>query len=74
MFFSHTDHVVQHLLTRLGLSSVSTLLAIVTSLTLGIQRGFSNLVLGDLVDLVFLALWAVGTDLLGEVNLWQSTC
>lgn len=59
------------LLTGLGLSSVSTLFAIVSPLTLCIQGGLTDLVLGHLVNLVLLAFRAVSTDLLWKVDLYM---
>ena len=56
---------------RLGLSSVTGLLSIVTTLSLGEERGLSSLVLGDLVLGVLLAslALAVGLTGLGDVDL-----
>jgi hypothetical protein len=55
----------------LGLTSVTGLLAVITTLTLGEQRGLSCLVLGDLVLGVLLAVLAlaVGSAGLGNVDL-----
>jgi hypothetical protein len=55
----------------LGLTTVTALLAVVTALTLSVQRGLSSLVLGDLVLgvlVAFLAL-AVGPAGFGNVDL-----
>ena len=57
---------------RLGLTTVTGLLAVVTALTLGEEGGLSGLVLGDLVLSVLAALLdlAVGVARLGNVDLW----
>jgi hypothetical protein len=56
---------------RLGLTTITGLLAVVSSLTLGEQRGLASLVLGDLVLGVLAALLAlaVGVAGLGNVDL-----
>lgn len=56
---------------RLGLTTVTGLLSVVTSLTLREQRGLASLVLGDLVLGVLAALLslAVGVSGLGNVDL-----
>ncbi len=56
---------------RLGLTTVTALLAIVTALSLGEERGLASLVLGDLVLGVLAALpaLAVGVSGLGNVDL-----
>jgi len=56
---------------RLGLTSVTGLLAVITTLSLGEKRSFSCLVLGDLVLGVLLAVLAlaVGSAGLGYVDL-----
>jgi hypothetical protein len=61
---------------RLGLTTVTGLLAVVSSLTLGEQGGLSSLVLGDLVLGVLAALLAlaVGVTGLGNVDLWDPAC
>jgi hypothetical protein len=61
---------------RLGLTTVTGLLAVVSSLTLGEQGGLSSLVLGDLVLGVLAALLAlaVGVTGLGNVDLWDPEC
>ena len=55
---------------RLGLTTKTLLLSVVTSLTLSLEGSLTNLVLGDLVLLVRLALSVitVGVDLLWEVD------
>lgn len=56
---------------RLGLTTITLLLSVVTSLTLSLEGSLTNLVLSDLVLLVGLAV-SVGTvcvDLLWEVDL-----
>lgn len=59
---------------RLGLTSVTGLLSIVTTLSLGEKRSLSSLVLGDLVLSVLLAglALAVGLTGLGNVDLKES--
>jgi hypothetical protein len=59
---------------RLGLTSVTGLLSIVTTLSLGEKRSLSSLVLGDLVLGVLLAslTLAVGLAGLGNVDLKDS--
>jgi hypothetical protein len=61
---------------RLGLTTVTGLLAVISSLTLGEQGGLSSLVLGDLVLGVLAALLAlaVGVTGLGNVDLWDPAC
>lgn len=56
---------------RLGLTTITALLSVVTSLSLGEQRGLTSLVLGDLVLGVLAALLAlaVGVSGLGDVDL-----
>lgn len=56
---------------RLGLTTVTTLLSVVTTLTLGEQGGLASLVLGDLVLGVLVALLglAVSPAGLGDVDL-----
>lgn len=55
---------------RLGLTTVTTLLAVVTALSLGERRGLTSLVLGDLVQGVLAALPALAESLasLGDVD------
>lgn len=55
----------------LSLTTITTLLAIITTLSLGEERSFSGLVLGDLVLGVLLAVLAlaVGSSGLGYVDL-----
>lgn len=55
----------------LGLTTITGLLTVVTSLTLGIEGGLTSLVLGDLVGSVLSALLALteGVSGLGNVNL-----
>ena len=55
----------------LGLTTITTLLAVITTLSLGEQRSLSGLVLGDLVLGVLAALLAlaVGVAGLGNVDL-----
>lgn len=55
----------------LGLTTITGLLTVVTSLTLGIERSLTSLVLGDLVGSVLSALLALaeGVSGLGNVNL-----
>merc|ERR1719310_728609 len=52
----------------LGLTTESGLLAVVTALTLGVQRGLASLVLGDLVHGVLPALLGLAVSLLGLGN------
>lgn len=56
---------------RLGLTTITGLLAVVTSLTLGVQRGLAGLVLGNLVRRVLTALEALAVCVsgLGDVDL-----
>jgi hypothetical protein len=54
---------------RLGLSTESGLLGIVAAITLSASGGTSLLVLGDLVDLMLLALHAICVFLLRSVHL-----
>lgn len=56
---------------RLGLTTITALLSVVTALTLGEQRGLASLVLGNLVLGVLAALLAlaVGVSGLGNVDL-----
>jgi hypothetical protein len=56
----------------LGLTTITRLLAIVTALTLSIERRLTSLVLSDLVSLVLVALAAVSPDRLGVVDLRDS--
>jgi hypothetical protein len=58
------------------LTTVTRLFAIVTTLSLGEQRGFTGLVLSDLVLGVLLALaaLAVGSTGLGNVDLKKKQC
>merc|ERR1712199_91677 len=53
--------LVEH---RLGLTTVTLLLAVVTTLTLGVQGGLAGLVLGHLVDGVLLAVFGSTESLL----------
>merc|ERR1712147_592313 len=50
---------------RLGLTTVALLLAVVTTLTLGVQRSLTSLVLGHLVNGVLLAVLGCAESLLG---------
>lgn len=61
---------------RLGLTTITALLSVVTALTLGEQRGLASLVLGDLVLGVLAALLAlaVGVSGLGNVDLIAVPC
>ena len=56
---------------RLGLTTITGLLTVVSALSLGEQRGLASLVLGDLVLGVLAALLAlaVGVSRLGNVDL-----
>jgi hypothetical protein len=58
---------------RLGLTTITALLAVISTLTLGEQGGLASLVLGDLVLGVLAALLAlaVGVTGLGNVDLLQ---
>lgn len=60
---------------RLGLTTVTGLLAVVTALSLSEQRGLASLVLGDLVLGVLAALLAlaVGVSRLGNVDLKEGS-
>lgn len=55
---------------RLGLSSITSLLAVITALTLSVETGSSGLVLSNLVDGVLTALGEVAQSAagLGNVN------
>jgi len=53
----------------LGLATEASLLGLVATITLGIASGLSLLVLGDLVDLMLLALHAICVFLLRSVHL-----
>jgi hypothetical protein len=53
---------------RLGLTTETRLLAVITTLALGIERVLALLVLGDLPLAVDLAMPAIGLHLLGEVH------
>lgn len=62
---------------RLGLTTITGLLAVITTLSLSEERGLASLVLGDLVLGVLLALLALAEGLagLGNVHLrWVSDC
>ena len=69
-FSTASPHRCQIATNRLGLTTVTTLLAVISSLSLGNDRVLSLLVLGDLVGSVLsarLAL-AVGSSSLGDVD------
>jgi len=55
---------------RLGLATVSTLLAVITTFTLGHQASFSGFVLGNFVHHVLLAVLAgaIGLSVFGYVH------
>jgi hypothetical protein len=57
----------------LGLTTITRLLTVITSLTLGEERSLTSLVLGDLVRSVLAALetLTIGVSGLWNVNLFQ---
>lgn len=61
---------------RLGLTTITGLLSVITTLSLGEKGGLASLVLGDLVLGVLAALpaLAVGVSGLGNVDLCDPTC
>jgi hypothetical protein len=67
-----------HLLVEdgLGLTTITHLLVVVTSLALGEVRGLAGLVLGHLVQSVLIALLAlaIGSSFLGNVHHFLHTC
>jgi len=54
---------------RLGLTTVTLLLTVITALTLGVERSLAGLVLGNLVDGMLLAVLRCAVGLL---HLWDS--